>query len=1257
MEIWEQLAQLASGTSVSLLAGTIGTLLKKMSGLLDGVIRTTAERFSDLEGIESTLQAWTASESYQNLWNRIVAGEREPDDQIIAEFIESSGFFLPDASELENLAREIVVAFVAELANAIYNSNEGISLLAGRLEIHHEENREGIRDVLRGLEEIKSTNLLAPTVRSIPDVPNSPASTQSSSDKKLARKIDLARDLLNRGLVRTARVELEQIRDEVADASSYLQFRVLTNLAACALADDDTGAASSLLEQAYLLEPTNITAITNVALAAHLKGDSARAKMLAQKALSLAPTDSQATSILIVELSRHDTTDDLDAYLSQNDWIPQDKTCGLALAGILLNQSRAAEAIEVCRTLVEAFADDPDVHLALAEHLMYARRQDAPAAAFSQEAVDRYVEIDREITLALELLSDTQLEARKARALFTRGCARALLGRTEDALHDLDRVLEIEPDNVDALYNKGLVFFNDGRIEEARALLELTLDSSRREEARLVLADIALLSGEVDAAIALLGGTLVLDDMSWEDVQRAQMLRRSELEGQADDSVGPAVYEALGLNPTNLKLLTLAALCRQQDEESAEAESLLVQALEVADESDTQTVAFFLARLYDDLARYSEAADQYAKTVGKAPTHPSALSLLRCLYNAGRLGEALEWAEEIQKQVEDVPRAAIEMEAYILERAGDLERAIGCIETLCSRPDSAPTDRVWLAHMLYRHGDGAAAHELVSGIRAPQLREHPKELMSLAQLKRLLGIPGVLEDAYQSRRQSMGDPSIQLAYLSIFVDHEDELTETNLAGPGTWVHLRGESGEQWWYIADDQEVPSGSHEIASTDELARQLTGKQVGDPIELRQDIEVLTYEVMSIRSKYVHAFQETANEFSTRFPGDKSISRVDVSGDDISGVLRVLDGRYRMVSDIEALYREGRLPFTSLAPLLGVHLVEVWASYTQEGITQVRFSFGAGDAPRISASLLDGADCLILDTVSLLTVQELGLRENLLGLFSRVVVPQAVIDGLHEAHAMETTGRSPAGWLSKSHDGTYILRDAEPEELAKRSELLERTLNFARSFEPIASYSMLYIGNREELTDLLSPVGVGTVFAGIPDSPSAPLLLCDDLELARFAESEGIRSVNTQQLLSYMFTQGVITAEEHATAIEKLVQLNYWFVRVGPGDIISRLQLNNYQTTDGIRAMFKALEGPHCTDDSAVAVLAEVMLSAMTEAPRERHSMLASLAMATLQHGRELRPVLFKFRDYVWKRFASVPHLRQELIAAINLYMSTKV
>ena len=1253
MEIWDQIIQLASSPSINLLLGTIGALRQKLSDHLDEVIRTTTGRFPDLESTEAVLRAWTASEAYLSLWNRVVVGEREPDDLIVDEFIEASGFFLPDESELRIRAREIVVAFVDELANAIYNSNEGVSLLAGRMETLHAEAREDMRVILRVVEEINSTRPSFEVATSIPDVPASSASPLSSEDEKLVGKTDSARDLLNRGFVRTARTELEQVRGEVSESSSYLRFRVLTNLAACALAEEDTETASNLLEQAFLTNPENIRGIANVALAAHLKGDSDRAKLLANEVLSRAPNDPQATSILIVELSRHDTTDELDAYVSQNDWLTTDKTCGLALAGIRSDQSRYEDAIELCETLVEAYSDDPDTHLALAEHLIYSHRQGAPATTFSREAREHYEEIVKETTVALGLLEDTQLERRKARALYARGCARALLGQSETALSDLDGVLAIEPANVDAIYNKGLVLFNEGRYEKARTLLEQVTESGRKAEARLILADIAFISDDPEAAVTLLDGTLALERMNWDDMHRAQMLRRSELASKSVDTVGPAVYEALGHNSADPKLLVLAAFCREQDGDFAEAETLLLKASKDADELDAQTVAFYLARFYDNLARYSDAADHYATVVDKDATHPSALSLLRCLSNAGRLGEALAWAKEIQNQVQDVPRPVIEVEGHILELAGDLAGSIGCIQALCARPDTGPSDRVWLARILYRHGDEDAAREMASSINPKHLYEYPKELMSLAQLKQLLGVPGVLEDAYQARRHGMGDAAVQLAYFTIFVDYEDDVPNLEVAGPGTVVRLKGDSREESWYITDDQDDPRGAHELAVNDSLAQKLAGKRAGESIILQEDIEDLTYEVVGIQSKHVQAFQDTANDFSTRFPDDKSISRVDISVDEISGMLRILDSRYRVVRNREAVYREGLLPFTSFAARLGVSLVELWAACTQERFTQVRFSMGLEDDRIQDASPFDGAECLILDTVSLLTIQELGLHDAVHNQFNRVAVPQAVIDGLHQAHALAVSGKAPSGWVSKSYDGAYMYRDANSDELAKRNEFLGHTLNFARSFDRIASYPLLNNKNREELIDLLSPIGAGTAFAGDGISSDGSLLLCDDLELARFARSESIRSVNTQKLLSYLLTQGAITAEEHAAAVEKLVRLNYWFVKVGPQDIVIRLKANNYQTTEGVRGMFATLEGPHCTEDSAVGVLAAVMLSVMIEAPREQRNILASLVIATLQHGRELSPILYKFRESVRLRLGSVPHLREELLETINLHI----
>ena len=80
-------------------------------------------------------------------------------------------------------------------------------------------------------------------------------------------------------------------------------------------------------------------------------------------------------------------------------------------------------------------------------------------------------------------------------------------------------------------------------------------------------------------------------------------------------------------------------------------------------------------------------------------------------------------------------------------------------------------------------------------------------------------------------------------------------------------------------------------------------------------------------------------------------------------------------------------------------------------------RLRFGAGTPEEASQArtLLQGADGVVLDMPALLTVHELGLAEQLHSRFSRVAVPQQVIDELQEA-ALTTKLNGPiAGYLGR--------------------------------------------------------------------------------------------------------------------------------------------------------------------------------------------------------------------------------------------------
>ena len=146
--------------------------------------------------------------------------------------------------------------------------------------------------------------------------------------------------------------------------------------------------------------------------------------------------------------------------------------------------------------------------------------------------------------------------------------------------------------------------------------------------------------------------------------------------------------------------------------------------------------------------------------------------------------------------------------------------------------------------------------------------DYPASLLELAQIKRLLGVDGYIEDAYAARRHGFDNAEVHLGYFSMVVSRDHDFVEPESVEPGCAVLLRRETEEQWWSILDHGEAPVGSHELAPDDDLAVALAGRKAGETVVLRQDYENLQYDVVVVQSKYVRAFQETATEFTTRFP-----------------------------------------------------------------------------------------------------------------------------------------------------------------------------------------------------------------------------------------------------------------------------------------------------------------------------------------------------------------------------------------------------
>ena len=1234
--------------------GSIRALLTQESDVVDSAIADTCDQFEGSHVVEPALSRWASSPAFESVLKRLQLGERDFGDEIVDSFIQEGEFFLATETELRRTAERIVSIFLSTLLGALLQSDHGIPTLANRQEQLHSDTRSVITDHIDERFAQVQADLLA-ELRPPPTV-----ALEDSSDRetpadpehaKLAARLDSARDLVNVGSVTSARKLLQLVYESAADVPSDLEFRLLTNLGACAIAVDDIEEGCTYLEKAHSLQPDNPAAIANAAVAARLRREPRRAVDLASQSLDLKPQDSQAAAMLIGALWEAGDTKLIDEFVATEDWVVDDQQCAVALVLVRTDQRRFDEALGLSRRGVEDDAADYDARLVLAGCLLATSQ-----AGYGDDRIASCREAVEHATEALRLLESTELRPRRLHALSIRAAARLSLGQPAEAAKDIDAVLREVPDDPSALHNKGLILLETDRFQEASAAFSRIQDEDMRAKALLLLAFSHLASGEEEAAAALLRSDLSLERPTWDDIQKGELLCEAEHSLGAEDSVGPMLERAVAQDPGNPRLLALAAKHGEVLDEPTDPASLLLEALGAAGDDDYVEVAWRLANLYVRQERFSDAADRYTEVVGDDASHAAAVALLGSLENSGRLREALAWARKIRERHPHPPRFAIESEAQILGRVGDVSAAVERWTELRSRDDATTLDQARLAHALFRCGDRIGARDIVRLIDTSELAGEPQALLRLAQLKQIIGEASYLDDAYMALRHGMDKPSVHLGYVSLFLSRDKEMTAPEAVGPGCAVLLQQESGEQWWLILEPGEETRGPHELAPSASLAQELVDRQRGDTVTLQEGIGELSYRIADIQSNYVRAFQETASSFPTRFPGNTDLSSVPVSEDDITKFLGVVDERDRFVRKLHELYRDGPVPFAFLCARLGRPAPELWRACTAGDDLRIRFSTGSESEAERGQELLRSADSIALDMLALLTVYELKLADQLQRRFDRVTVPQGVIDELRNLVIETTVGAQPNGHVERNIDGTYALMEMSEEEWSQHQDFARSVLSLAESFEPIASYPELDVGSDdiEQLTALVTEAGVGSIFTGGENPEDQPLVVSDDLGLANLARGFGVEAVNTRAVLQELRRTGEVTDEEYSSFIAQLAVLNYRFLQVETADILRLLEANGFLTDEGTRALLSTLEGPECSQESAVSVVADLIAAlALKGLPIQQESLLVSVLLGHLRRGREITTALRDCLRELEPRLVLAPPASARISSLVTQYI----
>jgi hypothetical protein len=281
------------------------------------------------------------------------------------------------------------------------------------------------------------------------------------------------------------------------------------------------------------------------------------------------------------------------------------------------------------------------------------------------------------------------------------------------------------------------------------------------------------------------------------------------------------------------------------------------------------------------------------------------------------------------------------------------------------------------------------------------------------------------------------------------------------------------------------------------------------------------------------------------------------------------------------------------------------------------------------------------------------LELLDRLPKLFSKIFVPQAVLDEINLTLAGNVLGGRPSGTLGKSGDH-YFHREITSDELARGKKFLEDLRDFVESSTeiiPIPSLLDVPPERIDSLRQILPECALASILAARERST---ILFSDDLGLRQVAETEWkVKGVWVQTVLSDLLKRKIITKDEYHAAVQKLILANYFFVSINPDDILYELKKNGWDISRQITSVFATLHAPDCEEGTAVVLVADLIRAVWLEPIMDhQRQMVLDLALNALTTNRLSARVILKLKLELNRRFGLLPIHYQTVMQTVQLW-----
>jgi len=1034
--------------------------------------------------------------------------------------------------------------------------------------------------------------------------------SSASATSEIDALIDEARTRITPSEAQIAVMLLNRVqRTKGGELTDWHRFRILTNLGAANLVLGKGEAAARYFLDAAPLRPDDELAVTNEVLAYHLLLQDKETREKVAVAVQRFPNSARSRSLWIQSAPPERP------YRELLDATPVHLRKDAEIACALCRRAMAAGEHELgIEHAKDAVADKPKWSQT---HLLLAQVYFASVVVSTKplKAEDRDAGLATSLSVANDAISAAEAEGVsyvKAQALALKTDIALIQGRKEDAASFARDSFAADPSDLNARLAMAQSLFGMGNVDEGiRVLEEARGRSGSAANVSYMLGQALLNRGtpqDVNRAFEVFSTTniakLPLELVDPLTIGAIRALARSERFAEVPYYVArPEVAESPMLVAA---INAFVSIRRGLHDETG---PLLDEAIAARRPTDTRTATDFLARILFEAGRLSDALPLLQELFDANTPNIDVRLLLEC---AGRLGKDKVILDTCQALYDRGFRDwdFTEFESQYLEDY-DHQKAISRLqEFIAANPDNRVA-KLRLAHVATRYGLSDLA-PLSEGTLPPPDQLPMRHALATVHALQWQGQSKLAVDyAYRVLRAHTSEVEAHKAYLASLLagarPHDIPATMDEVAVGSAVEYSEKSDAPAGWFVIEDTDKPSNEfEEIAASDEIAKELLGKKVGDTFVLaKSPIKNRVGKITQILSKYTRRFQAIGERMELKFP-DETIIRTmhvpppeKVTVADIQPMLDQIKAHSEVHAKLRDIYRSTAVTLHMYGEKLGHGACEALFDLAVSEDDFVRCAYANALGPAVAN--LDTKSTVVLDLVALTTLRLLGITRQVLtsGGF-RFVLAAATRTELQELH-VKARFAMPHGTMYYE-GGQHYMSETTAEQSEREKAAFEewmRTVESNTTVVPVPEVAALDSDRRKSLENIFGWEGLQAAFAAL--APGR-ILWTDDLVLAEVARSElGVERVWTQALVEHLANRGLIDRAVAEETCAKLIGFNYQVTQFRGGVIVAALRVSNGSLDAFPMRQMIQVFGPLAADtanrNTALLMLAEFVLKLSVE------------------------------------------------------------